>query len=124
MSDTQIPPATVLGDIEQQLPLVVQRVAANLHVDESDQWVIGAVDAAVAYVIDYTNRNAIGLPGDALTMNGLVGFATRIYQDGFAPQQVNVAVGDPVFEPIFTPEHLFKHWRHYFLRLYVKWGVA
>lgn len=119
-----IPPSTVLGPIEAKLPDLVARVASNLHADAADEWVMSAVDAAVAYVIDYSNRNEIGLPDDALTMNGLVGFATRIYQDGFSPNGVNVAIGDPMFTPTFSPEHLFKHWRHYFLRLYPKWGIA
>lgn len=120
----EIPPTTVLGPIESRLPDIVGRVAANVNGDASDEWVVSAVDAAVGYVIDYTNRNTIGLPDDALTVNGLVGFATRIYLDAWNPNGSNVAIGDPTFEPIYQPEVLDKHWRHYWRRLYVGWGIA
>ena len=119
-----IPPTTVLGPIEAVLPTIVARVESNLHATTGDVWVTSAVDSAVEYVIDYTNRNDVGLPDDALTQNGIVGFATRIYQDAFMPLGQALAMGDPAFTPEFAPEHLFKHWRHYFLRLYPKWGVA
>jgi len=106
------------------MPELVERVRANLNAAADDEQVSEAVNAAVLYVIDYSGRNDIGLPDDALTQNGIVGYATRIYQDAFSPSGAQVAIGDPLFTPMFAPEHLFKHWRHYFLRLYVAWGVA
>ena len=129
MSDVAIPPVTVLGPIEAKRDELIDRVRENLHViagtvEDPELWVPSAVDSAIGYVIDYSNRNSVGLPDDALTCNGIVGFATRIYQDAFAPRGVQLAISDAIFEPVFTPEHLFKHWRHYFLRLYVRWGVA
>ena len=124
MSDIEIPPATVLGPIEAVMPDLVERVRKNLHAAPDDEQVAEAVSAAVLYVIDYSDRNELGLPDDALTQNGIVGYATRIYQDAFSPSGAQVAVGDPFFAPVFAPEHLFKHWRHYFLRLYVGWGIA
>jgi hypothetical protein len=122
---SEIPPVTTtLGDIETRLPEIQARVAANLHVVADDPWVEQAVDAAVVYVIDYTARNDVGLPDDNLTAAGLVLFGTRIYLDAFSPGGAQVAVADPTFEPIFQPEHLFKHVRHYFMRLTSQWGVA
>lgn len=113
-----------VGPISTLLSTVVGRVADNLHGDPADTWIISAVDAAVEYVTVWTNRETLGLPDDPLTVNGLVGFATRIYLDAFTPGGAQVAVVDPSFVPIYQPEHLFKHWRHYFNRLDVAWGVA
>lgn len=124
-----VPPVVdTLGAIEAKLPDIAARVAENLHItsesEDVDVWVASAVDAAVGYVIGATNRSSVGLPDDALTVNGLVGFSTRIYQDGFSPNGVQLAIVDPTFEPIFQPEHLYKHWRHYFARLQMRWGIA
>lgn len=113
-----------VGPISTLLTTVTARVADNLHAELPDEWITSAVDAAVEYVTVWTNRETLGLPDDPLTVNGLVGFATRIYQDAFMPGGASVAIADPSFVPIFTPEHLFKHWRHYFNRLNVAWGVA
>lgn len=113
-----------VGPIDDMLSTIVARVADNLHADPDDVWVIGAVEAAAEYVTVWTNRETLGLPDDQLTVNGLVGFATRIYQDAFMVGGAQVAVMDAGFAPIFAPEHLFKHWRHYFNRLNVAWGVA
>ena len=119
-----IPPVSIIGPIEAKRDDLVARLRANLNAAADDIWVAAAIDSAITYVIDQTNRNAIGLPDDLLTQNGIVGFATRIYQDSFMPNGTSVGIGDPVFTPDFAPEHLFKHWRHYFLRLYPKWGIA
>lgn len=128
MSEIVIPPEIVTGPIETKRPAIIGRVSANVHVaydvDAPDEWVSSAVDAAIVYVIRQTNRQAVGLPDDALTTNGLIGFATRIFLDGFSANGAQVAIGDPSFEPIFQPEHLFKHWRHYFTQLYPRWGIA
>jgi hypothetical protein len=120
----QIPPDSILGPIEARIPDIVARVAQNLNAAPEDEWVQTAVESAIIYVTDYTNRNALGLPNDSLTVSGLVVFGTRIHQDAFAPNGAQVAVGDSSFEPIFQPEHLYKHVRHYFNRLDVTWGVA
>ena len=124
MSDTQIPPVTVLGPIETKLSDLRERVAANLHIDASDPSLISAVDAAIAYVIDYTNRNAIGLPDDAPTVEALVGFAAAWHQSQFSPTGVQVAVGDQVFEPIFPSRAWLSYWRDHFHRLDRAWGIA
>jgi len=119
-----IPPDSIIGPIEVRLQEIVNRVAENLHGEVTDPWITSAVDAAIVFVLDQTNRNSVGLPSDPLTVNGLVGFATRIYLDAFSPNGSQVAIADPTFEPIFQPENLWKHWRHYFKRLYPRWGVA
>lgn len=119
-----IPPLTTFGPVEDRIPEIVARVAQNLHVTLPDDWVEQAVDSAVIFVIDRTNRNEIGLPADSLTVSGLVGFSTRIHQDAFSPNGAQVAVGDGSFEPTFLPENLWKHWRHYFTRLNPAWGVG
>jgi hypothetical protein len=114
----------VVGPIAQRFDDIVERVAANLHVDPTDVWVISAVNAAIEYTIMKTERFELGLDSTELNVNGLVGFATRLYMDAFSPTGANVAVGDPNFEPIFSPEKLDKHWREYFLNIKVLWGVA
>ena len=114
----------VVGPIETRLSEIAARVAANIHSATPDVWVIRAVDAAVVYVIEWTNRTDVGLPDDALTISGLVGFAERIYLDAFSPNGAQVAVADAGFAPVFQPEHLYKHWSHYFDHLQVAWGVA
>ena len=114
----------VVGPIAARIPEIAARVATNVHAATADAWIERAVDAAIAYVIEWTNRADVGLPDDALTVTGLVGFAERIYLDAFSPNGAQVAVADAGFAPVFQPEHLFKHWRHYFLRLYPSWGVA
>jgi hypothetical protein len=121
----EIPPdVLVIGPIAARVDEIAERVRENLHADPLDAWVETAVDAALVYVIDQTNRADVGLPDDELTVHGLVGFASRIYLDAFSPGGAQVAVGDTSFAPIFNPEHLFKHWRHYFLRLYPSWGIG
>jgi hypothetical protein len=117
-----IPPDSILGPIEERLPAIMLRVATILHTEDPE--IETAVLAAVIFVIDQTNRNTVGLPDDALTIEGLVGFSTRIYLDAYSPNGSQVAIADPTFEPIFQPENLWKHWRHYFRRLYPRWGIA
>lgn len=124
MTFTQIPPATVLGPIESKLSDLQARVAENLHVDASDPWLISSVDAAILYVIDYTNRNTIGLPDDSTTMNSLVGFASAIYQSSFSPTGVQIAVADSAFEPVFPQQRVLTYWRREFHRLDRAWGIA
>jgi len=101
---------------------IVDRVAANLHIDSLDVWVGSAVDAAIEYTLIKTELAE--LADTELNVNGLVGFSTRLYMDSFSPTGANVAVGDPNFEPIFSPEKLDKHWREYFLNSKILWGVA
>ena len=101
---------------------IIGRVAANLHVDPDDVWVASAVDAAIEYTLIKTELEE--LADTELNVNGLVGFSTRLYMDAFSPTGANVSVGDPNFEPIFSPEKLDKHWREYFLNIKVLWGVA
>ena len=120
-----IPPEiATIGPIEAVLPDLVARVAANLHADASDEWVIGAVDAAVTYVIRQTNRAEIGLPDDFVTRSGIVGFATRIYLDAYHPNGATTAFADDTFVPLLNPSALWKHWRDYFTQLYRRWGIA
>jgi len=99
---------------------IIDRVAANLHVAPDD--VGSAVDAAIEYTLIKTELDE--LADTELNVNGLVGFSTRLYMDAFSPTGANVAVGDPNFEPVFTPEKLDKHWREYFLNTKVAWGIA
>jgi len=123
MSD--IPPAVVvIGPIGTRIPEIVARVAANVHGSTTDVFIDNAVDAALVYVINWTNRADVGLPDDALVVNGLVGFAERIYLDSFSPNGAQVAVADAGFAPLFQPEHLAKHWSHYWKHLQVAWGVS
>jgi len=124
MSD--IPPAVIeVGPVATRLTEIAARVATNVHSSiEEDVWVEEAVDAAVLYVINDTGRSDVGLPDDALTVTGLTVFAERIYLDAFSPNGAQVAVADASFAPIFQPEHLYKHVRHYFRRLQVSWGVG
>ena len=114
----------MIGPIEDRRDEIVDRVAANLHVSAADVWVGSAVDAAIEYTLIKTERGDIGLEDTELNVNWLVGFSTRLYMDAFAPTGANVAVGDPNFEPIFSPEKLDKHWREYFLPTKVLWGVG
>lgn len=126
MSETAIPPVDPeVGDIGDRLEEIVARVMENLGAEgQDDTWYLSAVNAALLYVIEHENRYTVGLPDDEITVNGLVGFATRIYLDAFSPGGAQVAIGDPSFTPIFQPEHLYKHWRHYFARLRGAWGIA
>ena len=122
---TDIPPAVIeVGPIATRIPEIAARVATNVHAATTDAWIENAVDAAVLYVISWTGRAAVGLPDDALTVAGLVGFAERIYLDAYSPNGAQVAVADASFAPMFQPEHLFKHWSHYFQRLEIAWGIA
>jgi len=123
---SEIPPAVIVyGPIETRLTEIADRVATNVHSStEEDVWVENAVDAALVYVINDTGRADVGLPDDALTATGLIVFAERIYLDAFSPNGAQVAVADAGFAPIFQPEHLYKHVRHYFRRLQISWGVG
>jgi len=115
----------VVGPIETRLSEIAARVATNVHSSiEEDVWVENAVDAAVLYVINDTGRADLGLPDDALTVTGLTVFAERIYLDAFSPNGAQVAVADAGFAPIFQPEHLYKHVRHYFRHLTMEFGVG
>lgn len=116
------PPVLGYGPIEGSIPLILERVAKLLHDNVDDEWLALALDAAIIYVITDTAREELGLPDDSLTITGLVQFTQRIYLD--TPNGAQVAIGDPTFEPIFQPEHLYKHVRHYFKRLKVRFGVA
>ena len=113
------------GDIADRLPEIAARVRANLHADPDDEWVDHAIDAAIGYVIVWGDLAEVGLPADDLTATGLVGFAERIYLDPAGPNGTQGAIGDyTTFEPTYTPEHLYRHWRHYFKHLTAGWGIA
>ena len=103
---------------------IIERVRANLNADAADVWVEHAVDAATQYVTIQTERLELGLPGDSLTITGLVVFATRLYLDAFAANGAQVAYGDPGFEPVFQPEDLYTHVHHYFDHLQLTFGIA
>jgi len=113
----------MIGPIEDRHDEITARVANNLHTT-ADVWVTSAVDSAIEYVLIKTERVDVGLEDNELTVNGLVGFSERLYLDAFSPNGVNVSVADPAFEPIFQPEHLWKHWRHYFEVRKIAWGIA
>lgn len=104
------------GPIDARVTDIVDRVAENVHGDPTDEWIASSVDAAVDMVTIRTARDDIGLPDDEATVNGLVLLAIRIYTD--TPGGAQVAVADPTFEPIFQPENLWKHVRHYFNHLF------
>ena len=112
------------GDIADRLTEISDRVRVNLHAPDDDEWVEHAINAAIGYVIAWTGRAELGLPSDDLTTFGLVGFAERIYLDQYGPTGAQTAVGDLSFEPMYTPEHLYRHWRHYFDHLTIGWGIA
>jgi hypothetical protein len=112
----------VVGPVEAQRDAITARAAALLHVPADDEWLAAAVDAAIEFSVSKTNRDDVGLPADSLTVNGLVLFAQRLYLD--TPGGAQVAVGDPSFEPMFQPENLWKHVRHYFERLKGSWGIG
>lgn len=119
-----IPPDSIYGPIETRLAEIVARVADNLHGDPADPWIASAVTSAAVYVIDYTDRNEIGLPADEVTVNGLVEFASRIYTRAFNPGGATVAIADPSFTPIFQPRDLYTGVDTYFNRLNIGWGIA
>jgi hypothetical protein len=110
------------GPLSTRYDDIVARVASLIHVPADDVWVAAAVDSAIEFVISKTNRELVGLPDDPLTVNGIVLFSQRLYLD--TPNGAQVAIGDPSFDPIFQPESLWKHVRHYFDRLDVAWGIA
>ena len=112
------------GDIADRITEIVARVRANLHAADDNEWVDHAVDAAIQYVIVWTDRTEYGLPADDLTATGIVGFAERIYLDQYAPSGAQSTIGDDTFDPIYNPEHLYRHWRHYFAHLTSGWGIA
>jgi len=111
-----------IGPLSVRYDDAIARVASSLNVAADDVWVINAVDSAIDFVITKTNRELVGLPDDPLTVSGVVVLAQRIYLD--TPNGANVAIGDASFDPIFQPENLWKHVRHYFDRLDISYGVA
>lgn len=102
--------------------IVAAKLAAKLHADPAD--VESAVAAAIVYVGTYTGYDAlaIGLPDDALTVEGLVLLGERIFLDSSTGAQS--AIGDGSFMPLFSPEDLAAHNHHYWDRLTVSWGIA
>jgi hypothetical protein len=112
----------VVGPIAGRQAEIVGRVAELLHVAPDDVWVTAAVDSATEYAVVMTNLEDVGLPDEPLVVAGLIVFAQRMYTD--SPSGVNVAIGDPSFEPIFQPENLWKHVRHYFIHLRPKFAIG
>jgi len=116
------PAVETTGAVATRYDDILARTAALLHVPADDVWLAAAVDSAVEYTIMKTERHEIGLPDTPLIVNGLIIFAQRLYLD--SPNGVQVSAGDPQFEPIYQPEHLWRHVRHYFDHLDVAYGVA
>lgn len=112
-SFTPVDPATVIA-----------AVAGNLNKPGTDEAVIRSVDAAITYVARVTGRAEIGIPDDALTVTGLVVFAERIYLDQFAPNGAIGAIGAGEFDPMYTPEDLYRHVHHYFDGLAFTWSIS
>ena len=107
-----------MADVD--LNVVAGRVADAMGngVDAADA--LGAVTAADAYVRDQTNNTA--LPDDELTVHGLVGLSVRILRDTDAVNgQPSAGAG---YDAAFTPENLYRHWRHYFVHIERGTGIA
>lgn len=119
-----IPPIQTIGPIEARIPEIVACVAEKLNVVDTTGpcGVETSVEAAIIFAIDQTNRYDVGLPDDSLTIKGVELLAERIHLD--TPNGAQVAVADPTFEPVFQPENLWKHVRHYFRRLYPRFGIS
>jgi hypothetical protein len=112
----------VVGPIAGERDDIIVRVAELLHVAPDDEWVVVAVDQALDFEVMKTGRAEIGLPAEPLPIGGTIVFAQRLYLN--SPNGAQVAVGDAGFEPIFTPENLWKGVRHYFDPYDISWGVA
>lgn len=101
------------------------RVGELLHVAPTDPAVVGACDAAVLYVATVENlAGPDSVPGDPLTFQGLVGFSRALYLDQLAARGSSVVVADQTVDTVFTPEDIYRHWRHYFSPLASAWGIA
>lgn len=106
-------------------------VAASLHVAADNDAVTRAVDAAAGYVCTVENVEiadpadpAASLPDTALVAQGLIGMARAMYLDAVASRGAQVAIGDTQVDTLFTPEDVYKHWRHYFVGVAASWGFA
>lgn len=112
--------------------VIVSAVAELVHVADTDARVLRAVDAAAGYVVHVENVDAsatpddpvAALPSDALVESGLIGFARALYLDAIASRGQQIAVGDGVVDTLYTPEDLYRHWRHYFAAVASSWGIA
>jgi hypothetical protein len=95
---------------------IAARVAVLVARPADDPAVVEACEAAIEYVAIYTGRAEadppLEVPSTALVRSGLVGYASRIYADQYAPN--GSTSGGEMFDPVISPEDLYKHWHHYF----------
>jgi hypothetical protein len=107
--------------------VIAARVGANGHRPADDPDVLESTNAAIIMVAVETGLADLDppdVPGDPLTSRGLVGLATRLFVDQYAPNGSTVAVGDPSFDPSHRSNDPYDDWRVYFDRLAVSWGIA
>lgn len=119
-----IPPEIVYGPISVRVDDIVERVTENLHGTDGDPWIASAVDSAIWFVIQRTGRYEVGLSDVEWVVNGLVGFAARIFLDQFAPAGMQGALGDLSFGAFALPNDPYIHAEQYFSVLNISWGVA
>lgn len=115
---------------------IYARVADLVHAAPTDVAVTDAVDGAARFVartcglvtVDgVTGESTVDptlIPDEADYREGLVGFARAWYLDVFASRGAQVAIGDNVVDTVFTPEDVWRHWRHYFSDLTRSYGIA
>lgn len=115
------------------MPTVVEVaavVADNVHRDPADARVLEATAAAWRFVSlaegleQPADPPGFTVPDDPTVTQGLIGFARAVYLDAMASRGAQVAIGDVVVDTVYTPEDLYRHWRHYFAHLATSWGVA
>lgn len=109
---------------------IAARVALAVRAAADSVDVAGAVDAAIAFVavtelgVEPPDDPVAAVRADPLTTQGLFGFSRSLYVDALAARGASVAVGDGTVDTVFTPEDIYRHWRHYFVPLAAQWGVA
>ena len=102
---------------------IAARVAINVHRPSDDAAVLDAASAAIIMVATETGRAdhdpPLDVPDDPLTTTGLVGLATALYLDQFAPGSSTVAVADPGWTPVGRARDPYADRRAIFDRLLV-----
>lgn len=106
------------------LDTVADRVAALVGAGPADPDVVAAVDAAAEFVVTTGGIEAGEVPDTALAAQGMVGFSRALYLDALASRGANVVLGDQTVDTVFTPEDIYRHWRHYFASTVEEWGIA
>lgn len=112
------------------VPEVASIVANNVGVDAADALVLEATYAAWRFVTiaeglaEASDPPTTEVPDDPMVTQGLIGFARAVFLDQIASRGAQVALGDNVVDTVFTPEDIYRHWRHYFAPLATSWGVA